>query len=139
MLVHSAMKPDVVAIFNSSEEVVDLLKDVLEHAGFVIVYGHIGEIKRGMLDLEAFVRQHRPKVIVYDLVPPYETTWAFLEHLRGSEALQGAQFVLTSINRARVEEIVKPNEHVYEIVGKPLDLDQIVRAVKEASRARPTR
>jgi DNA-binding NtrC family response regulator len=133
------MSPDVVAIFNSSEETVDLVKDVLERAGFVVVFGHIADIRRGNLDLGAFVRQHRPKVIVYDLVPPYEVTWAFLEHLRGSDFLNGVQFVLTSINARRLQEVVAPNEQVYEIVGKPVDLDQIVRAVKEASRARPTR
>jgi DNA-binding NtrC family response regulator len=133
------MTRDVVAIFNSTEEVVDLVKDVLEHAGFVVVFGHVAQIRRGAIDLEAFVRQHKPKVIVYDLVPPYEVTWAFLEHLRDSQALKGVQFVLTSVNPARLQEVVKPNEQVYEIVGKPFDLDQIVRAVKEASRARPTR
>lgn len=133
------MLPEVVAIFNSSEETVDLIKDVLERAGFVVVFGHISDIRRGAIDLEQFVRQHRPKVIVYDLVPPYEITWAFLQHLRGSEFLNGVQFVLTSMNAERVQQIVAPNEQVYEIVGKPYDLDQIVRAVKEASRARPTR
>jgi response regulator RpfG family c-di-GMP phosphodiesterase len=130
---------DVVAIFNSSEETVDLVKDVLERAGFLVFLGHVMDIRRGNIDLEAFVRQHRPKVIVYDLVPPYEVTWAFLEHLRHNDAMKGVQFVLTSMNAQRVEEIVKPNEHVYEIVGKPADLGEIVRAVKEASRARPTR
>lgn len=133
------MAQDVVGIFNSSDEVVDLIKDVLEKAGFVVVYGHIAKIRRGALDLEAFVRQHRPKVIVYDLVPPYEVTWAFLEHLRHSDAMKDVQFVLTSLNPRRLREVVPLNEHVYEIVGKPFDLDQIVRAVKEASRARPTR
>ena len=132
-------KHDVVAIFNSSEEVIDLLKDVLEKAGFLVVFGHVAEIRRGAIDLEAFVKQHQPKVIVYDLMPPYEVTWGFLEHFRQNEALQGVQFVVTSLNAQRVNEIVKPNEQVYEIVGKPFDLDQIVRAVKEASRARPTR
>lgn len=132
-------RTECVAIFNSSEETVDLVKDVLEHAGFVVVLGHISDIRRGTLDLEMFIRQHRPKVIVYDLVPPYEVTWAFLEHLRGSEFLNGVQFVLTSVNAERVRQVVAPNEQVYEIVGKPVDLDQIVRAVKEASRARPTR
>jgi DNA-binding NtrC family response regulator len=133
------MKPDVVAIFNSSDEVIDLVKDVLEQAGFVVLFGHVADIRRGTVDLESFVRQHKPKVIVYDLVPPYEVTWGFLQHLRESEALDGVQFVLTSINAGRVNEVVKPNEQVYEIVGKPFDLDQIVRAVKEASRARPTK
>jgi hypothetical protein len=38
-----------------------------------------------------------------------------------------------------LREVVGRDEHVYEIVGKPIDLEEIVRAVKEASRARATR
>jgi hypothetical protein len=53
--------------------------------------------------------------------------------------LDGCQFVLTSTNPARAHELAKTSEEVYEVVGKPYDLTQITRAVKEASRARPTR
>ena len=132
-------RPDCVAVFNTSDDVVELLRMVLEQAGFAVVTGHIDDIKRGKLDLQTFVKQHNPKVIVYDVAPPYDRTWTFLEHLRSQEPLLGRQFVLTTTNLARVREAVGPAENVYEIVGKPFDLDVIVRAVKEASRARATR
>jgi CheY-like chemotaxis protein len=132
-------RPDCVAIFNTSDDVVELLRIMIEQAGFVAVTGHIDDIKRGKLDLATFVEQHDPKVILYDVAPPYERTWAFLEHLRSQPPLKGRQFVLTTTNIARVREAVGTAENVYEIVGKPFDLDAIVRAVKEASRARATR
>jgi response regulator RpfG family c-di-GMP phosphodiesterase len=132
-------RPDCVAVFNSSDDVIELLRMVIEQAGFAVVTGHIDDIKRGKLDLQTFVSQHDPKVIVYDVAPPYDRTWLFLEHLRSQQPLQGRQFVLTTTNLARVREAVGPAENIYEIVGKPFDLDVIVRAVKEASRARATR
>jgi len=36
-------------------------------------------------------------------------------------------------------ESLSVGQPVFEIVGKPYDLDRLVHAVKEASRARPTR
>jgi CheY-like chemotaxis protein len=132
-------RPDSVAVFNTNDDVVELLRMVIEQAGFAVVTGHIDDIKRGQLDLQTFVEQHDPKVIVYDIGPPYDRSWTFLEHLRNRPPLQGRQFVLTTTNIARVREAVGPAENVFEIVGKPFDLDVIVRAVKEASRARATR
>ena len=49
------------------------------------------------------------------------------------------RFVITSVNVAHVERLLGRDEHVYEVVERPLDLDRIVTAVKEAVRARPTR
>jgi CheY-like chemotaxis protein len=132
-------RPDCVAVFNTNDDLVELLRMLIEQAGFAVVTGHIDDIKRGKLDLQAFVTQHDPKVILYDVGPPYDRNWMFLEHLRRQEPLKGRQFVLTTTNLARVREAVGPAENVYEIVGKPFDLDVIVRAVKEASRARATR
>ena len=48
------------------------------------------------------------------------------------------RFVLTTTNILQVQKIVGPAVHVLEIVGKPYDLDLLIRAVKEAVRARPT-
>jgi hypothetical protein len=97
----------------------------------------------GQTSLTDFVKVHRPTVIVFDLVPPYDRNYRFIEHLRETEALNGCQngcqFVLTSTNPTRAQELAGTLNEVYEVIGKPYDLDRITRAVKEASRARPTR
>ena len=131
--------PTCVAIINTSDDVVEMLRMLIEQAGFVVVSAHVDEIKKGQLDLQNFIEQHDPKVIVYDIAPPYERSWAFIEHLRQRPPLKGRQFVLTTTNVNHVREFIGPAENVYEIIGKPFDLDEIVKAVKEASRARATR
>jgi DNA-binding NtrC family response regulator len=130
--------PPVVAILNSNDDLVEMLRDVLEHAGFITVTGHVDDVRRGRLDLINFVEQHNPTVIVYDLVPPYDRSWNYLYLLRDSEPLRGRPFVLTSVNPTRATEVVGKSEMVYEIVGRPVDLDRIVAAVKEASKSRLT-
>lgn len=134
----SSKKPPVVAILNSNDDLVELLRNLLEQAGFVAVTGHIDDVRQGELDLVNFVKQLEPNVIVYDLVPPYDRSWNYLSLLRDSKPLRGRPFVLTSVNAMRAREVVGESELVYEIVGKPLDLDTIVAAVKEASKLRPT-
>lgn len=129
----------VVAVFNSNADLLDLLRTALNHAGFVVVTGHIKDIRDGRLDLINFVAQHDPRVIVYDLVPPYEANWEFLNHLRVREPLKGRRFVLTSTNAKVAQDLTKATEVVYEVIGKPFDLDRIVQATREASRAGPVR
>jgi CheY-like chemotaxis protein len=129
----------VVAVFNTSPDIVDLLRRAFEPAGFVIVSALTHQIREGMVNLDAFLRQHNPDVIVYDIAPPYEANWQLFLHLRQMEAMRNRKVVITSINARHVETLIGPSEHVYEVVGKPLDLDQIVRAVKEAAYSRATR
>ncbi len=132
------VKPDVVAIFNSNPDVVALIRFALERAGFVVVTGHVHEIRGGMLDLPDYVRQHQPRVIVYDLVMPYDRNWQFMAHLRDSEAMRGRHFVVTAPNGSAARKIVGTSETIYEIVQEG-DLDAIVQAVREAAKARPVR
>ncbi len=95
-------------------------------------------IRDGSVDLEAFLRTHRPRVIVYDIAPPYERNWQFLQHLRET-VLDGYQFVLTTTNPSRVEPFVRGDERVYEVVDKDGSLDEILRATREAARSRSIR
>lgn len=132
-------QPTVVAIFNTSEDTTDLLRTVLERAGFVIVTIMTNQLRDGKVDFHQFMKEHQPKVIVYDVAIPYEQNWALFQHFRTRPAAKGAQFVVTTTNAAHVTEIAGKDQHLIEIVGRPFDLDQVVRAVKEAARARPTR
>ncbi len=81
---------------------------------------------------------HAP-IVVYDLAPPYDMNWRFLDHLRTSTGFKGRQFVLTSVNVRHAEGVIRGDESVYEVLGEENDIAEVVRAVKEASRARPTR
>jgi len=128
--------PIVVAIVNTNPGLIRLLRVNLESAGFVVIAVHIEDIKDPTGDVEATIERHNPRVIIYDLVPPYDVNWRFLDHLRGTAAFKGRHFVLTTVNISQVQRIVGKEPMVYELVGEASDIQQVVRAVKEASRAR---
>jgi len=115
------------------------MRITLEKAGFVVFEFHIEDIKLGAADVDSLLKQHDPKVIVYDLAPPYDMNWRFLDHLRTATGFKGRQFVLTSVNVRHAEQVIKGDESVYEVLGEEEDMAKLVRAVKEASRSRPTR
>jgi CheY-like chemotaxis protein len=123
-------KPTI-AVFNSSDDTVELLRTALEAEGFQTVAGHIPDVKKGDLDLIDFVNHHTPAVILYDISPPYDANWRFLRLVRSSESLKKHQFVLTTTNKPALEQLVGETEAL-EIIGKPYDLRQVVDAVRTA-------
>ena len=135
------MSPErvAVAIINTTPDVVDMLRHQFESIGFVVVSCFTHEIRDGKVDFEAFLRQHEPRVIVYDLAPPYGPNFRLFEHVRAMDAVKGRRFVITSVNPPNVQELVGHDERVYEVVDRREDLMTLVQAVKEASRARDTR
>lgn len=124
-------KTKVIAIFNSNEEVLELVRESLQQAGMQAVIGHVDDLKRGRLDLIQFVGEHDPDVIVYDVGPPYDTNWTFLRLMRNSKVMQGRAFVVTTTNKRALEELIGPNDAV-ELLCKPYDLQQIVDACAAA-------
>ena len=126
-----ALNSHVVAVFNTSEDTTDLLRIVFEQAGYVVVSAFTNLVRDGRVELEAFMRQHQPGVIVYDIAVPYEQNWRLFEHIRLAPACEGVSFVLTTTNLGHVQRLAG-SEKVYEIVGKPYDLDQIVNAISAA-------
>jgi CheY-like chemotaxis protein len=88
-------------------------------------------LRDGKVELEAFMRQHQPRVIVYDIAIPYEQNWRLFEHIRETPACAGVSFVVTTTNIRHVQQLAGRQEG-HEIVGKPYDLDVIVGAVRQA-------
>ncbi|HKH73914.1 MAG TPA: hypothetical protein VKA59_21295 [Vicinamibacterales bacterium] len=125
------VRPEVVAIFNTSEDCIDMLRIAFEHAGFVVVTAFTNKLRDGEIDLETFMRQHQPRVVIYDIAVPYEHNWRLYQHVRSAPACRDVDFVVTTTNAHQVRQLAG-SEPVHEIVGKPYDLDEIVHAVKEA-------
>jgi CheY-like chemotaxis protein len=127
--------PPVVAIINSSPDVVDMMRLALGHAGLVAVSAFTHQVRDGEVDIEAFITQHQPAVILYDIAPPYDANWLLFLHIRRMPIMEGRRFILTSTNARHVEGLAGPNTPVYEIVGKPFDLDRLVEATLAAVRS----
>jgi len=124
-------KSRIIAIFNTNPEVLELVRESLQQAGFQAVIAHIDDLKRGRLDMIQFVEEHKPDVIVYDVAPPYDTNWTFLRLMRNSKVMAGRAFVVTTTNKKALDELIGPSDTV-ELLCKPYDLEQIVQSVTHA-------
>jgi DNA-binding response OmpR family regulator len=128
----------VAAVVNTSPDVVELLREAFEQAGMTTVSAFTFDIRDGRVDLDGFIHQYDPRVIVYDVAPPYEANWRLFQQISSRPVMSGRAFVLTATNAAHVQKLAGSQWPIYEVVGKPFDLEQVTRAVKEASRSRPT-
>ncbi|HLH31137.1 MAG TPA: response regulator [Terriglobia bacterium] len=123
-------KAQTVAIFNTNEDTIELLRHFLERAGFNTVAAHVPSIQRGDTDLLKFVEQHDPDAIVYDIPPPYKESWTFASLLRSTDAIKPRPIIFTTTNAELLRQSVGETG-AYEIVQKPYDFEKIVRAVEE--------
>jgi DNA-binding NarL/FixJ family response regulator len=91
----------------------------------------VQEIRDGTTDFLAFVEQHQVRVFIYDVSIPYDKNWRFLHLLMTTDAMRGRHVVVTTTNKRALGELVGPNGAI-EVIGKPYDLDQLVKAVRDA-------
>ena len=133
-----AVEDASVAVINSNEDTVQMLRAALQQDGFTsVTIGHVTDIRNGRLDFLEFLEQHDPKVIVYDISIPYEENWKFLQLLMSSESMNGRRVVVTTTNKRVLDRLIGVEIPVLEVVGKPYDLQAIVDAVRSAAGKQP--
>jgi len=123
----------VVALFNASDDTVEMVQQMLNASGLSCLVGcHFADLKRGRIDFSRYMAQHDPQVVVFDISPPYEENWAFFQTLRDTKAMDGRGLVITTTNKKRLDEMLGADSAAFEIVGKPYDLNQIRNAIDAA-------
>jgi DNA-binding NarL/FixJ family response regulator len=128
-----------VALFGSNTDAMLQLSKLLESAGFDVVSALIPDVCDGRCDIVSLMDGHDPAVVVYDIGMPYDQAWRLFEKLRAQPAVRDRQFILTTMNAARVEALAGGDRRIYEIVNTDSDPGEIVHAIKEAARARVVR
>ena len=119
----------LVAVLNTSADFTDLLTEVLDMEGYATVADYVPEFRKGKKDIIAFLNEHQPEVIVYDVALPYEENWQFFNYVRGAVD-KDCRFVLVTTNKKVLDGIVGAETNSLEIIGKPFDLDILLEAVR---------
>jgi len=129
-MVHNSKPATVVALFNASDDTVDMVRRMLGAANVLcLVNCRFADLRKGVVDFGGYLREHDPRVVVIDISPPYEQNWTFFRTLRDHPAMVGRGLVLTTTNKDRLDELIGGDSHAIEVVGKPYDLRQIKSAI----------
>jgi DNA-binding NtrC family response regulator len=119
----------VVLVVNGYQDLMEMLRLSLEFGGFAAVTINVDDVRRARADLKGLVETHDPAAVIYDVAPPYDHSWVYLESLRTEGPLRGRPIILTTTNERRLREVVKTSEPIVEIFGKPYDIEQVVAAI----------
>jgi hypothetical protein len=126
----------IVALFNASDDTVDMIMSLLTQDGGTqtLVWCHFAELKKGIIDFKNFMVKHNPEVVIFDISPPYDENWYFFTTMRDADVMRGRGSVLTTTNKNRLDEVVGADSDAIEIVGKPQDVQQIRTALTAETR-----
>src|SRR6185295_12831810 len=63
---------EVVALFNASDDTVEMVRRMLDAAGFTCLVGcHLAHLKKGLIDFSEYLERYQPNVVIIDISPPY--------------------------------------------------------------------
>jgi CheY-like chemotaxis protein len=122
----------VVAVINTSDDLVQALSRQLDLDGYTVVTLHIEDIKSGKQDFVAFLKRHGPSAIIYDIAIPYDDNWTFLKLLRELPDACRLPFVITTVNKRALDVRVGPTDTIEIQGGHADDVEPTLEALRKA-------
>lgn len=119
----------VVAVFSADEDTV-LLRPLLRDAGYEPVGAYVREIRSGAVDVLAFLREHRPEAVVYDVEPPLKANWNFVRLIRNATGVRNPRFILLTSDKRGLERTIGRSAVNELIFARPFDPAEVLRAVR---------
>jgi hypothetical protein len=123
----SRERPQLVAILNSNDDLVSLIRETLHDEGYLTMLHHIAELRDGKTDLTRFFEDRDPPVIIYDLAPPFTLNWQFFQILSAHPSMKDRVTILTTDNAAALKQMCGVD--ALQVVGGNDDLRALVDAV----------
>lgn len=126
----------VVALFNASDDTIDMVQKLLTESGGdqTLIWCHFADLKKGIVNFDKYMERHNPEVVIFDLSPPYDENWRFFKTMRDAKTMEGRGVVLTTTNKNRLDEVLGEDSRALEVVGRSKDLQQIDAAIKAETR-----
>ena len=126
-----------VAVLDTDRDTTDLLKAVLAIDGMVVTTANPLDFAHDPASVVEFLQRAAPDVIVYDLAFPYEETYRFLQEMRDDPRFPKCALVITTTNVRVVGSL--PGTEAIEIVGKPYDVETLLKAIRASGGKVPRR
>ena len=130
MALHEQSQPPLVAVINTTEDIITLLCAALEDEGYATARAYVVDFRSGRQDITAFFDTYRPHAVIFDIAIPYDQNWRFFqEQVLGGGFLPHHKYVLMTTNLTALQQVVG-NIEAFELMGKPFDLGDLLEAVQ---------
>ena len=120
----------MVALLNSSEEIIARLREALDEGGFRTVAAHVTDVQLGILDLIAWLSETQADVILVDLPHPDGQALNFLRLLQHVDVLQRCGWILTTTHKDALETMLTAADGHPVVVGQPDIAGQVADAAR---------
>jgi DNA-binding NarL/FixJ family response regulator len=120
----------MVALLNSSEDVIARLREALDEGGFRTVAAHVADVQMGVLDLIAWMSETPADVILVDLPRPDGRALNFLRLLQHVDVLQRCGWILTTTHKDALETMLTAADGHPVVVGQPDIAGQVADAAR---------
>jgi DNA-binding response OmpR family regulator len=123
---HDAAADPLIAVMDSSRDLVSILQSALDEDGFRTV-GRVATRDEDATVPLAFLRDHQPAAVVYNVSPLDPASWTCLTDLR--RQWQRGHFLLTTTNLGALRAHVGPSDPS-ALLGKPFDLSALTTSLR---------